>query len=108
MPQTCDAQMCGGLHGCKAIPPRESHRQAEEQKQLLKDANLTRTVRTSVQNDGVKTVVEKQQRVLPWRQLPDRSYSFFVRLSLKPIEFEKGKTAVSVSSIDKLPSVIDT
>jgi hypothetical protein len=27
---------------------------------------------------------------------------------LKPIEFEKGKPAIAVSSLDKLPSVIDT
>jgi len=27
---------------------------------------------------------------------------------LKPIEFEKGKPAIAVQSLDKLPSVIDT
>jgi hypothetical protein len=27
---------------------------------------------------------------------------------LKPIEFEKGKAAIAVPSLDKLPSVIDT
>jgi hypothetical protein len=31
-----------------------------------------------------------------------------VRSGLKPIEFEKGKTAIAVPSLDKLPSVIDT
>lgn len=81
----------------------------EEQKALLNDPNFTRTVRTSVRKDGEKTVVEKQQRLLPWwRTLPDRSFAFFVRSGLKPIEFEKGKTAIAVSSLDELPSVINT
>ena len=38
---------------------------------------------------------------------PNGSYVLFVRSGLKPIEFEKGKTAVAVPSFDKLPSVID-
>jgi hypothetical protein len=81
----------------------------EEQKLLPNDPNYTRTVRTSTRKDGEKTVVEKQQRILPWwRTLPDGSYAFFVRSGLKPIEFDKGKTAIAVSSLDKLPSVIDT
>jgi hypothetical protein len=45
---------------------------------------------------GEKTVVEKRQRVV------------FVRSGWKPIEFEKGKAAIAVSSLDKLPSIIDT
>jgi hypothetical protein len=32
----------------------------------------------------------------------------FVKSGLKPIEFEKGKPAIAVQSLDKLPSVIDT
>ena len=54
-------------------------------------------------------MVEQQQRVpLWWRQHPNGSYALFVRSGLKPIEFEKGKTAIAVQSLDKLPSVIDT
>lgn len=33
---------------------------------------------------------------------------FFVRVGPKVIEFEKGKSAIAVPSIDKLPEVIDT
>jgi hypothetical protein len=33
---------------------------------------------------------------------------FFVRQRWKPVEFEKGKAAIIVPSLDKLPSVIDT
>ena len=37
-----------------------------------------------------------------------KTYALFVRSGLKPIEFEKGKAAIAVPSLDKLPSVIDT
>jgi hypothetical protein len=81
----------------------------EEQKLILKDPNYTRTVRTSVKKDGVRTTVEKHQRVAPWwRQHPNGSYALFVRSGLKPIEFEKGKAAIAVPSLDKMPSVMDT
>jgi hypothetical protein len=81
----------------------------EEQKLILKDPNYTRTVRNWVKKDGERVMVEKQQRVpLWWRQHPNGSYAFFVRSGLKPIEFEKGKAAIAVPSLDKLPSVIDT
>jgi hypothetical protein len=81
----------------------------EEQKLILKDPNYTRTVRNWVKKDGERVMVEKQQRVpLWWRQHPNGSYALFVRAGLKPIEFEKGKAAIAVPSLDKLPSVIDT
>ena len=81
----------------------------EEQKLILKDPNYTRTIRTSVKKDGERVMVEKQQRVpLWWRQHPNGSYVFFVRSGLKPIEFEKGKPAIAVPSLDKLPSIIET
>jgi hypothetical protein len=80
----------------------------EEQKLLLNDSNYTRTVRTWVKKDGQLTPIDKQQRVLPWwRVNADRSYVFFVRVGSKPIEFEKGKNAIVVPSLDKLPMVIN-
>jgi uncharacterized protein DUF6641 len=82
----------------------------EEQKQLFNDPNFTRAVRTSVKgDDGVRTSVEKQQRVSPWWvQLADGSYLFTIRSGWKPIEFDKGKSAIVVLSHDKLPAIIDT
>ncbi len=81
----------------------------EEQKQLLADPNYARTIRTSVNKDGVKSVVEKRQRVLPcWSLAPNGSYVFFVRCGWQPVEFERGKSAIAVLTLDKLPSVIDT
>ena len=77
----------------------------EEQKLLFSDPNYTRTVRTSVKGDnGVRSIVEKQQRVAPWWiQLTDGSYLFTIRSGWKPIEFDKGKSAIVVLSHDKLP-----
>jgi len=79
-----------------------------EQKLLLADPNYARTVRAWVKKDGEKSVVEKRQRVLPWSLAPNRSYVFFVRAGWKSVEFEKGKPAIAVPSLDKLPSIIDT
>ena len=82
----------------------------EEQKLLFKDPNYARTVRTSVKGqDGTRAVVEKQQRVAPWWvQLPDGSYLFTIRSGLRPIEFDKGKSAIVVQSQDRLPNIIET
>jgi hypothetical protein len=82
----------------------------EEQKRLFNDPNFTRTVRTSVKgDDGVRTSVEKQQRVSPWWvRLADGSCLFTIRSGWKPIEFDKGKSAIVVLSQDKLPTIIDT
>src|SRR5262245_17712175 len=75
----------------------------EEQKLLLKDPNYIRTTRTWVKMNGKLAPMDKQHRILPWwRVNPDGSYVFFVRLGLKPIEFEKGKDAIAVSSLDKI------
>ena len=80
----------------------------EEQKLLLNDPNYIRTVRTWVKKDGRLTLVEKQQRVLPWWRVDaNGSYVFFVPLGSKPIEFEKGKNAIAVPSLDKIPMIIN-
>jgi hypothetical protein len=80
----------------------------EEQKLLLKDPNHIRTVRTWVKKEGQLVPVDKQQRVSPWwRVNANGSFVFFIRLGSKPIEFEKGKNAIAVPSLDKVPIVID-
>jgi hypothetical protein len=79
----------------------------EEQKLLLADPKYTRTVRTWTKKDGERTAVEKQQRVLPWWRPSAHGFAFFVRSGWKPVEFEKGKAAIAVPTLDKLPSVID-
>ena len=80
----------------------------EEQKLLLNDPNYVRTARTWVNKNGELTPIQRQHRVLPWwRVNADGSYVFFVRLGSKPIEFEKGKNAIAVPSLDKIPLVIN-
>src|SRR6202043_865750 len=80
----------------------------EEQKLPLKDPNYIRTVRAWVKKDGRLTPVDKQQRVLPWWRVDaNGSYVFFVPLGSKPIEFEKGKNAITVPSLDKIPIIIN-
>jgi hypothetical protein len=81
----------------------------EEQKLLLNDPAYKRSIRTTIKKDGERTIVEKQQRVLPWwRSVPNGTYAFFIRAGFKPLEFAKGQTAVAVGSLDKVPAVIDT
>ena len=60
----------------------------EEQKILLNDPNYIRAVRRWVKKEGRLTLVDKQQRVLPWWRVDaNGSYVFFVRLGSKTIEF---------------------
>ncbi len=82
----------------------------EEQKMLLNDSTYMRSVRSwSKDQEGKKILVETKQRVLPWwNSQPNGSFVFFIRSGWKPIEFEKGKAAIAVPSLEKLPSVIDT
>jgi hypothetical protein len=82
----------------------------EEQKLLLKDPTYRRPVRSWVKNDqGEKSLVETKQRILPWWSAqPNGSYVLFIRSGWKPIEFEKGKAAIVVPSLEKLSSIIDT
>lgn len=81
----------------------------EEQKSLLANPNFVRKVRSFVKDDGVRKSVENEQRVTPWwRQHADGNYLFAIRLGSKAVEFEKGKAAIAVPSLDKLPAVIDT
>ncbi len=82
----------------------------EEQKVLFANPNYTRTVRTTVKDqDGKRSVVEKQQRVAPWWvRLNGGLYLLTIRSGWKPIEFDKGKSAIVVLSEYKLPAIIDT
>ena len=52
--------------------------------------------------NGEKVLIEKPLRTSRWWQL------LTVKVGSKRIEFEKGKAAIVVPSIDKLPTVIDT
>lgn len=82
----------------------------EDQKRLLADPNFVRTVkRWERKEGGEKVLVERPLRTSKWWQ-PDQNGGFVmtVKLGSKRIEFEKGKAAIAVGSLDKLPSVIDS
>jgi len=75
----------------------------EDQKKLLADPTFVRRVkRWERKENGEKVLIEKPLRTSRWWQL------LTVKVGSKRIEFEKGKAAIVVPSIDKLPTVIDT
>lgn len=81
----------------------------EEQKALLDNPNLIRTVQRTVKEGGEKQIVSKQQKVRPWWRTDSAGHLFMsIRFGGRPVEFEKGKSAVSVPSKEKLPAVITT
>jgi hypothetical protein len=72
----------------------------EQQKRLAADPNYVRTIKTRTG--------EKQQKVIPmWKLMSDGSYALYVRNGFNPIEWAPGKNAISVPSLDALPTVID-
>ncbi len=81
----------------------------EEQKVLLADPSLVRTTQRTVKENGEKRIVPHQFKVKPWWRTDDVGRVFMsIKFAGRPVEFEKGKSAVAVPSKDKLSSVIDT
>jgi hypothetical protein len=81
----------------------------EDQKKLLADPNFVRTVkRWERKEGGEKVLLERPLRTSKWWQ-PDQSggYVMTVKIGSKRIEFEKGKSAIAVGSLEKLPGLID-
>ena len=84
-------------------------RRLEDQK-LLADPNFVRTVKRWERREGGgegarrKTVADNSK----WWQ-PDQSggYVMTVKVGSKRIEFEKGKAAIAVGTLEKLPGVIE-
>ncbi len=82
----------------------------EDQKKLLADPSFVRRAkRWERKENGEKVLIEKPLRTSRWWQ-PDQNggYVMTVKVGSKRIEFEKGKAAIVVPSMDKLPAVIDT
>src|SRR6478672_10104474 len=81
----------------------------EDQKKLLADPSYVRTVkRWERKEGGEKVLLERPLRTSKWWQ-PDQSggYVMTVKVGSKRIEFEKGKSAIAVGALEKLPSMID-
>ncbi|MGF6428344.1 DUF6641 family protein [Bradyrhizobium elkanii] len=82
----------------------------EDQKKLLADPSYQRRIKRWVKKeDGEKVLVEKPLRTSKWWQ-QDQSggYVMTVKVGSKRIEFEKGKAAIAVGSLEKLPGLIDS
>ena len=81
----------------------------EDQKKLLADPNFIRTVkRWERKEGGERVLVEKPLRTSRWWQ-PDGNggHVMTVKVGSKRIEFDKGKAAIAVGPLEKLPHVID-
>ncbi|WP_456712594.1 DUF6641 family protein [Bradyrhizobium sp. USDA 4353] len=81
----------------------------EDQKKLLADPLYQRRVkRWEKKEGGEKALVEKPLRTGKWwQQDPTGSFVMTIKVGSRRIEFEKGKAAISVGSLEKLPGVID-
>lgn len=82
----------------------------EDQKKLLADPNFVRTVKRWEHKDGgEKVLVERPIRTSKWWQ-PDQSggYVMTLKVGSKRVEFEKGKAAIAVASLEKMPGIIDS
>lgn len=82
----------------------------EDQKKLLADPAYQRRIkRWEKKEDGEKVLVERPLRTGKWwQQDPSGACVMTVKVGSKRIEFEKGKAAIAVGSLEKLPSVIDS
>jgi hypothetical protein len=81
----------------------------EDQKKLLADPTFVRRVkRWERKEGGEKVMIERPIRTSKWWQSDQNGgYVMTVKVGSKRIEFEKGKAAIAVGSVDKLPAVID-
>src|SRR4051794_14188613 len=81
----------------------------EDQKKLLADPTFVRTIkRWERRENGEKVLVEKPLRTSRWWQADQSDgYVMTMKVGSKRIEFEKGKAAIAVGMLEKLPGVID-
>jgi len=82
----------------------------QEQLQLAKDASYAPVVkRWKKGDDGSKRPVDHIRRVKPWWKMDENGFVVLtVRHGFKTLEFEKGKGAIAVGTMDKLEGVLIT
>lgn len=82
----------------------------EEQKRLVADPTLIPVTKRWKKNpDGSRSIVDHYRRIRPWWRIEtDGNVLLTVKSGLKVLEFEKGKSAISVGGIDRLGSVLET
>lgn len=80
----------------------------EDQKKLIDEPGLVRTVQRWTRKDGERVLTERKMKVHPWWRTDGNGATvFFVRFGGRPIEFEKGKAGILVATPDQLSSTID-
>ena len=57
---------------------------------------------------GERKTIRKRRSVRPWYYDSKEHYYIEIKVGLKAIELEKGKTAIDVGAKEKLPDVINT
>ena len=82
----------------------------QEQLQLAKNPSFAPVLtRWTKGDDGVKRPVEHHRRIKPWWRVDDSGFVVLtVRHGFKTLEFEKGKGAIAVGTMDKLEGVLAT
>ncbi len=82
----------------------------QEQLQLAKDPAFAPVIkRWKKGEDGVKRPVDHIRRVKPWWRVDESGFVVLtVRYGFKPVEFEKGKAAIAVGTVEKLEGVLTT
>ena len=82
----------------------------DEQILLATDTTYTPTKRANtIDSDGNACMLDKPKRVERWWSVQsDGSVLLTVRYGARAIEFQKGKDAISVESIDALPAMLKT
>jgi hypothetical protein len=79
----------------------------KEQLSLLENPDLTAVRKRWAVVDGEKVLEQKTIPVRPWwKQTFDGRLVIVIRSGLKKVEFEKGKTAIVLSSADELRRVL--
>ena len=80
----------------------------EDQKKLLADPTFVRTIkRWERKENGEKVLIDKPLGLPSGGSLIRAALLMTVKVGSKRIEFEKGKAAIVVGSLEKLPAVID-
>jgi len=81
----------------------------DEQILLATDDTYTPTKRVNTTDaDGNTRVIEKPKRVKRWWSMrSDGSVLLTVRYGARAIEFQKGKDAIAVESVDALPATLN-
>jgi len=82
----------------------------EEQRQLAKDPSFIPVVkRWKKTPDGSKALVDHPRRLKPWWKSDEKgSVVLTVRSGFHTLEFEKGKGAIAVGTMDRLDGVLAT